>query len=557
MQILSAVERFDSTERGTDRVRCLELILAAGMFATTVFVLQFTLGSYAAEFGNDESSHYISGLFIHDYVRAGFPSPLTYLKDYHSHYPLLGFGGWGPAYYFFEAAWMLVFSTQRASAILLAGVITAATASALYAFCRHETGRFPSLFAALAFVLTPIIQQSSSAVMLDIPVTFLCFLAMASYVRYLEYDRVIHSLAFAFLAATAMLMKGNAACLALLPPLALLIGRRYDLLLKMSFWIPLPVVAVLVGPWYLLTYGRTAQGFRYEWGLSYLKTATIENSLILWSNIGPVLLFVAAIGFIAVLRLGKKAPNRLVGAAALLISVWAFQSIVPVAIQGRYLAPLLPPLFVLAAWGVHVTARSISTTENFRNRKHVTAVVSAVTVFTLAASTLPIAFTAEPKTHSGFIEAARELWLHRIPSNPAVLIATNNQDEAAAIAELAMIDPDRPSLFAVRGSRLLGGGGYNAQDYVARFQTPEEAMTELDNYNIPFVLLRSDPNPNAWAHIAQLEEARRLYPDRWELIYRSANVSPEILLYRIGGNAEKNGDRLKLIALSAPRALTQ
>lgn len=46
--------------------------------------------------------------------------------------------------------------------------------------------------------------------------------------------------------------------------------------------------------------------------------------------------------------------------------------------------------------------------------------------------------------------------------------------------------PDRsgPSLFAVRGSRLLGGGGYNNRDYLPRFATPAEVALEIDRYAI-------------------------------------------------------------------------
>ena len=80
-------------------------------------------------------------------------------------------------------------------------------------------------------------------------------------------------------------------------------------------------------------------------------------------------------------------------------------------------------------------------------------------------------------------------------------------------------------------------------------------MQQIDDYDIPLVVFRSDPTVSAWAHIGQVQEAQGLYPDRWELIYRNREASPEISLYRIRGNARKIADLKKLLALSAPQSL--
>ncbi len=531
-----------------------ETAVVACVLTALVLAIQWGLGSFSAEIADDDTSHYISGLFIHDYFRAGLPNPLNYLKLYHSHYPLLGFGGWGPAYYVVEAAWMFVFSPGRISVVVLAGLVTAAIALALYLFCRRGMGRILSGCTALAFIIAPTIQNFAGKLMLDIPIALLCFGAMASFVRYLDTGRTVYSLTFALIASFAMLVKGTGAALALLPPLAIVIGHRYDFLRKPSFWLPLPIVAVLTGPWYWVSFGRAALGFRFHWGIDYFQTAIRENSLILWYNFGPLILIAAAIGFVAVLRGHKGPSNGLVGAAALAAAVWLFQSIVPAAIQDRYLAPLLAPLLVLAAWGIQVSVTRLGAMLRFTGVRAAVAIDAAAVV--LLGSILPSALTVRTRvTPPPYAVMARQVWANRNPINPAVLIATNNQDEGSAIVELAMIDPRRPSLFAVRGSRLLGGGGYNRQDYLPLFQTPQQVMQQIDKYSIPLVILRRDPARDAWAHIGQLEQARQLYPDRWELIYRNDRVSPEIDLYRIRGNVDKRGDQAKLIALSMPNAL--
>jgi hypothetical protein len=118
-----------------------------------------------------------------------------------------------------------------------------------------------------------------------------------------------------------------------------------------------------------------------------------------------------------------------------------------------------------------------------------------------------------------------------------------------------MLDPNPPGLFAVRGSRLLGGGGYNNSEYEPLFQTPEQVMAQIDEFAIPLVLFRSTGKAGEWAHLQQIGEAQPLYPDRWQLVYRSLNPAGNIFLFRIRGNDAKTADLAKLAALSAPRSL--
>jgi hypothetical protein len=173
----------------------------------------------------------------------------------------------------------------------------------------------------------------------------------------------------------------------------------------------------------------------------------------------------------------------------------------------------------------------------------------------LGLAALPWVLSPAPKVQYGVIEAARQVWAHRVAHNPSVLIATDGGAEGAAVAELAMNDPARPSLFAVRGSRLLGGGGYNEQEYVPLFQTAGEVMAAIDDYAIPLVLVRGTPGRNRWRHVDQVEQAREMQPDRWELIYEDSGGGVRVRLYRIHGNDGMVADFGRLRRLSAPRAL--
>lgn len=534
--------------------RWWELAVALGALALLTVGLQLHLHSYAADFGDDEASHYISGLMIHDYLRSGLGnSPIAFVKAFHSHYPLVGIGHWGPLYYGVEALWMLVFSPSLVAVLALSATVSAGLALGIYVFAGRLGGRLAGAFAAAAFVLSPLVQGAASELMLDLPIALLCFAAMAAYARYLESSAARYSVAFALCAAAAMLIKGNGACLALLPPLALLLSRRLDLLRRGSFWLPVPIVAVLVGPWYVVTYSLVAAGFRYHWGWDYVVEATVQNGGILLQSVGWPILVAALVGLVAALVRAARsgAGSARSAAAALLLAVWVFQSVVPAAIQARYLAPLLPPLLILAADGI----RAASAWAQRRSRWNARSIEAVLAVLLLAAI-LPAAMSVEEKSRLGFMAAAPQVWQALPPGNRSVLVAADGQGEAAAIAALAMLDPARPSLFAVRGSRLLGGGGYNNQDYVPRFQTPQEAVAAIDDYAIPLVLYRANTATNAdWLHLRQIADAQRLDPGHWDEIYRDVSVRPALSLYRLTGNDAKPADAGRLMALSAPSSL--
>lgn len=536
---------------GWPSVAAVALLLLAISVAT-----QWHMDAYRADLGYDEASHYASGLMIHDYLLHGlgqspqsFPPesdlPERYLIDWHSHYPLVGIGHWGPLYYVVEAVWMLAAGTSRAAALALSAVVAAATGTLLCVVTARRAGIAVGSLAGIAFVVSPIVQAGTGAVMIDLPIALLTLWAALAYAAWLRGGRWGMALTFALLAAAAMLVKGNGACLALLPPFVVLIGWRWDLLRRWSFWLPVPVVLALTGPWYLKTYGLAEAGFRYTWGWAYTREALLANSAILLSGLGPALLAAGVVGFVAACGRRGRIDAGITCMAALLAAAWVFQCIVPVAIQDRYLAPAVPPLLALAGWLV----ASLLPVQRFGPPWR--AGVMAVLVATL----IPAAVQVAAKPRFGMLQAATAVWAVRPAANPVVLVAASNAAEGAAVAALAERDPARPSLFAVRGTRLLGGGGYNRADYLPRYASSQEVMAAIDAYAIPLVILRTQDGGGDWAHVDQVAEAVRLFPDRWELVWREAGPGYEVRLLRIKDNAAKPGEIARLRALSAPQHL--
>ena len=517
-----------------------------------IVILQAASGAYHAEFGNDEAAHYVSGLMVHDYLKGGLEtSPRDFLQNYHSHYPVIGIGHWPPFYYLVEAVWMLFFGISRTAVLALSAAGTFVVGIVLYRFLEQRYAAMAAGVAAVIFCVSLVVQENTNTLMIDIPLTLVCLLAMLSYVRYLNSGQIRDSVIFAILAVAAIMMKGNGASLALLPPCAVLIGRRFDLLRKLSFWIPVPIVGVLTAPWYLYTYQSTSRGFRYSWGLDYLSASNVANAQLLLFYLGPVVIALALLGFVKVILRGHKTPldAGLVGAGSLFTAVWAFQSLVPAALEPRYLLPLVPPLLILSVHGLSIIW------EWLRGFKPSINSWRLIAVLLFLASFLISSWGIATKSSFGVIQAVQQIDEHTTSTNQTVLIAMDSSLEPAAVAEIAMADNNRPLFFAIRGSRLLGGGGFNNFQYIPRFQTVAEVMGAIDEYNIPLILLRNDGNPKNWEHIRRIEQAMVLFPERFQVISKLEGKETPIRLVRVRGNETKPADIDKLLALSAPRAL--
>jgi hypothetical protein len=520
------------------------------LLALLVVSLQFRAGAYHAEFDNDEISHYVSGLFVHDYLAYGIPrSFLAYLRWWHSHYAYVGIGHWGPLYYLVEAVWMMLFGESRASVFLLAAGVTAATAIVLYRIVSVRLGRVAGTGMAVALVLSPLVQVGTSELMLDMPITLCCLLASLAFGRYLATGRAVYSILFGVIATAALLMKGNAASLAFVPVFSIAFSGKWSVLRRPSLWAAALIVVAVAGPWYALSYGQVAAGFRYAWGWDYTSVALPAFAAGLLTGPGAVFAVLGLLGFLRVCLRGVLLSDGGVTAAmaALFAGVFLFQVVAPADIQFRYLSPALPPLLYLAA---DVVCRLAAAWAPRRR-----GVIEAAVFCGGIAAIVPSSLHVPAKPQIGAIAAARELWSERRAQNPAVLVVADEIAEGAMIVELAMQDPSRPSLFAIRGSRLLGGGGYNNQDYVPRFLSPQDVMDAIDRFAIPFVVVRSRPGHNRWKHIDQVEQARALQPQRWTLVYSSGPPEAPWRIYRIAGNDAETADPSRLEQLSAPHAL--
>ena len=227
----------------------------------------------------DEGAHYINGLLIYDYTADGFPgSPLSYALRYYAHYPRVTIGHWPPFFYLVQAAFYFLTGPSIHAALFLQAVVGAGTAATVGWVISRLGGWLPGLLAGVVTLAAPEIFIGVQSVMLDVPIAFLSCLAMLAWARFLLDGTWPWSIAFGLSAVAAIMTKGNAIFLALIPPLSMALTGRLRLLWNWRFWLPVPIAALVTVPWYLVTYKITANGFAYRWGWDYIVMAATGYS---------------------------------------------------------------------------------------------------------------------------------------------------------------------------------------------------------------------------------------------------------------------------------------
>jgi 4-amino-4-deoxy-L-arabinose transferase-like glycosyltransferase len=329
-------------------------------------VYQWWYGAFEREFDGypDEPAHYVTGVMAREYLRAGFPgNPIRFAEDYYLHYPKVAIGHWPPMFYGLEAVWMLVFGVSRASALLMVAGFAALVTAMLHAAVRRRLGTMYAFWAGAILLSIRLVQRQAGMVMLELPLTAFTFGAMLAFAAYLEKGRLRHSAFFGLAAAGAIWTKGDGIALALVPPLALLLGRDWKPARRAAFWMPVAIVAVLCVPLMLLTLGMARQGWSAEKpGMGLAAGFAVEAGGILRRYAGWGLLALAAYGLWdrvlrPLARHERPEPFWTCG-AAYTAAVLGFQIGMPAGMEPRKLVMLAPALALLAAAGCERLART-------------------------------------------------------------------------------------------------------------------------------------------------------------------------------------------------------
>lgn len=490
----------------------------------------------------DEGSHYVNGLMVHDYLADGiWQNPIDYAIKYYIHFPKVGIGHWPPLYYFIEGFYFIIAGRSIHAALLLEAIFTAGIAVTVGCVVGRIGGWAAAVVTSLATLAAPEIFLGMQGDMLDAPIAFATLLAALAWARFLFEGKWTWSAAFALLAAAAIMIKGNGIFLTLLPPLSLIFSRRLRLLGDWRFWLPVPIVAILTGPWYLATYKITAYGFDYRWGIDYVAIALPSYSWSLLRQVGIVGLLLAAIGAVDALLSREQSWRRVlaVSSVSFVISGLAFHSVVPAAIDGRYLEPLAPALIILAYFGVEWLVAS---------RAPATRTLLMVLCFIVVVAS-ESRFHLKPTRD---MNEAADLIFSLPHKGSFVLVGSTAGGEGAFTAAVAAHDPRRTT-YVVRGFQVLGSGNFVGSNYTPRFQSTDAMAQWIEGHGISWVVIDVSPQSLEWKHNTQLQKIAEGGRTGWTLAGSFPNSSGETLVYRVMAPVGSPIDRAGLLSELEPK----
>lgn len=485
-------------KKPSSRFLCLAYLCAVLVGALAVFVAK----SYQSGFsGADEPSHFLNGYFVADYIAHHFGgNPMGAATDFYIHYPKISIGHWPPAYYGILGVVFLVLPPTLPVIFAVNVLFAALPAIGVAAALAMLADRRAALAGALVYAVTPLVLEGHVMFMADQPLTACLVAATAVWIAFSVRPRWGTALGFALLAATAVLIKGNGWLVVFIPVFHILLTANWKLLLSVRLYVAAALAAVIVVPWYMLTAKIAADGFNYHAGLPYATKALLYNLQALGRNVTPVGGLLALYAIVAEFRARRADPARwtIVSAVvSLLLATLLLQSLVPVDIVERYMAPALPAVVVLAILGgVRLLGLLRATGPAPQLAGAALAVVMAVP------GILHLAQRA-PKADTGVAAVADRLAAAR----PVLTVIDGSAStEGWFIADMAVHDQGLHG-YVVRASKLLADSNFMGTTYSLKYHDTADVLAELHRLGVQHVVIVREGGKDAYPHSAQMREA--------------------------------------------------
>lgn len=456
-----------------------------------VVFLQWLDGAYSSGFGGhpDEAAHFVSSLMVRDFLgHIGVVRPVEFAQTFYLHYPKVAIGNWPPMMYALSGTWFLVFGATRASAMVFIALVVAAAATAIYAIGRKLLSPFAGLFAAALYVALPLVQESSAMIMTEHLVTLLILLSAIQFARFAETLRTLDAMLFGALATAAILTRGSAWSLLLVPPLVIAFTRNWRLLLNWRLWLSTLPVVLLCVPWYIYAKGMSKGamiGIDPNAPMAFFMSAMVAFPTFVWRAAGPILCVLAALGLWRTLAIRERQyANYWAALLALIIGILLIQSIVPASIEQRFMVQLLPSLLLFAAAGAHWLIRKLLPTTDTR-----LPVAAAIWLGVAALIMMTIFSIPDRIRNSGYEEVASALQDGaRGFNSPVVLLASDAVGEGSIIAAIAAANSESHPV-CLRGSKILVDEDWLGRGSRERFPTEEGLRKLLDSIPVDAVMV--------------------------------------------------------------------
>ena len=469
-----------------------EAVAAFAVLLGFVVILQGLGGAYTSGFGGfpDEPAHLVTSLMVRDFLAGlDFRHPLQFAQQYYFHYPKVTIGVWPPGFYGALGLWFLIFGASRASALIFIAVVAATTASVIYFTGKRLIGRWAGLLAAVLFIASPLVQESSARVMTEHLVTLGMLVSTLCFVRFVRTERIVDSLAFGAVAAGAILTHGNAWALGLVPGLTVALSNRWYLLRRPGLWAgALPVVVACI-PWYFFT--LNIQGYLLGPGDVSLQ-AIPGFAWIIYVGLGLLVLMFASVGvwytIIQVKPRTKVAPEW-AALAGLAISTFIMYCVLPVLIESRYMVLLIPSIVLFSASGVNEVAHRLGARVPIRVAR-VGLALTVIGAFCVESFALPLQLR-----NGGYEALVRDVQTRVSNVSQVWLISSGSTGEGCLVAAVALQEA-RPNSYVLRAMTILTGGSWFWRNTQDRFDTPAKLAGLLDDLPVTIVVIDDQIPPD-------------------------------------------------------------
>jgi 4-amino-4-deoxy-L-arabinose transferase-like glycosyltransferase len=485
----------------------VSFLLLSYLCAALIGVVAMVLArAYQAGFsGADEPAHFLNGYFIANYASHHLGSnPMGAATDFYIHYPKISIGHWPPAYYGFLGILFLILPPTMPVAFAINVIVAALPAIGVAAALSMLADRRVALAGAVIYALAPLALEGQAMFMVDQPLAACLVGATAVWIAYMRSGGWGKAIAFALLAALAVLIKGNGWLVGLIPVFHIALTGQWRQLLSPKLYVAAALAAVIVVPWYVLTAKIAADGFNYHAGVDYALKALGANLLTVVQNLTPAGALLALYGAVAEFRERRQSPQRWLivsGIVSLVLATLLLQSLIPVDIVDRYMAPALPAVVVLALLGLQrLLARLAATAPRLQ------AAAALVLLVAMAAPGVLHLVERTPKADTGITLVTQQLAGQGQPS--VTVIAGDTSSEGAFIAGMAVHDAKLQS-YVVRASKLLADSNFMGSNYTLRFHDDQQVLAELRRLGVQHVVWVHCVDREDFPHNAQIRNALR------------------------------------------------
>lgn len=484
----------------------MSLLLFAYLLMVAIGVVaMMKVKAYSAGFsGADEPSHFLNGYFISSYLKSHFGSnPMAFATDFYIHYPKISIGHWPPAYYGLLSMIFLVAPATYTSAFILNVLVASLPAIGVAAALGRLCGRQAALAGVILYALTPLALEGQVMFMVDQPLAAALVAATAIWIAYVDKPTWGRALAFAAMSALAVLIKGNGWVALFIPLYQVALSGTWRKLVSVKLFVAAALGALLVVPWYLVTSKIAADGFNYQAGPAYAMKALGANLMFFVDNISWLGVALALYAIVAEFRARAVSPLRwtiVSSITSLILATLTLQSLVPVDIVDRYMAPALPAMVVLAIIG------ALRLLDLFPAMKS-----GGWRMLGWAVLTVPMAWAGvnhllerQPKADVSALQVARQL---APTTRPGITVVDGSSGyEGAFIAAMAVNDPGLQS-YVVRASKLLADSNFMGSVYTLKFHDSQQVLAELHRLGVQNVVVIRAGDEAAFPHSEQLRQA--------------------------------------------------